>query len=446
MQKMYNIGKYFTLLLIMAVLFMGIAYASSENNITLWHSLPLENSRLFEEIMNKYVAETNGLITLNVVRFDSMDDLHQKLLEGGALPDIALIDTEWQKALNEKHNVVFAEDLILENVGKTVFIVFKMDTFKEMWEASKQNGKLLTLPFTGFNQALLIDEEVYKENNCKIYPKKWGDLVKIHKQINSNGNERIWTFAFPDYDDPELLAGFFQLLVWQMDSDVFEIFQDGELACFDSNQGRAALQTMHNMINKDKTSIEEDSTDGKMALSIGTPADYIEAVQMGKSVKVLKMPGHSKSANDLTVYSFMIFNKNNKRKLSKIWYLLYEACEFESALKWSLATKYLPNNHQVTRSPKYFVHMNQYPGLKIFIQQLKNAKVSELDEQKQKSMQILGMNIRRALENQMDIETALSESVNSANLIMDPKGDLRNKRAEMKAVNKFVKEAWSQDR
>jgi ABC-type glycerol-3-phosphate transport system substrate-binding protein len=122
--------------------------------------------------------------------------------------------------------------------------------------------------------------------------------------------------------------------------------------------------------------------------------------------------------------------------------MLYNSIEFASDLKWTLATPYLPANKQVTLSPGYFEYMNKYPGIKTFLAQLKNSRVSFQDERKDQVMCILGENIKSAIKGQISPDDAINNSSEKANQILDPTGTLRTKKAELEITNRYIDRVW----
>lgn len=449
----------FHLLLIVVAAFFIISSTSAavnaqETEITLWHTIPKKYQPLFTSLVNEYLETTHGLVKVSYVYFDSEEELYNKLLSGNELPDIALIDTRWQEAIRNKRQVIYLEDMMKKIVGTSIFISFKTDTFKEMWESSKDNGKLLSMPFSAYNRALVINEEVTNFFEIKKKPAKWEDMIAIGKQIkeSSSGKEgaaktfsEYQCFYIPSDQSPQEVAGFFQVFLWQWNKDLFENFMDGELVSFDGAEGKAVLSMFYDMIHKDKIASTSSGDKVNTVMCFSTPQEYLERVQMGKSVKVVPLPYRAKSRNNMTVLSFLVFKGPNDNKLEKIWNLLYHLCEFKSGSKWALATPYIPPNKQITLSPDYFNFLQANPGMRVYIQQLKNAQVSVVDERKAKIMNLLGENIKLALANKITIDECLEKSALEGNKILDPSGDLRKKKDELKDLEKLVQILWEKD-
>lgn len=441
------------MVLLTAALICAFALSPAKAEVTeieLWHALPRENTPLFESLVNEHMKTTCGTIKLNVRRFETPEQLRQQLLEGEKTPDVALIDTRWQNAIHQKKEMIFMEDLIKEIPGYSVYVLFKMDTFKAMWKSSNLNGKLLTLPFTGRNRALILNRDILSRYEIKKTPAVWGDLILIGKKLEGkkreNGDKgKSFAFLLPINESPENVAAFYQVMMWQVEKDIYEPFMGGELVAFDSSEGKAILKMMVDMINLYGISPREEVNKSQVAMFVGTPKDYLELENQGKDLKVVRWPGKKRSANDLVVYAFAVFKGADKKKQEKIWRMLYHLCRFESCLKWSLNTPFLPTNKQVTLVPSWFEYLKKYPGMKIFVQQLKNSRVSLRDRKRQKIMEVLGKNLKLAMKNQISVDAALNSSAQYANMLLDPVGKLRKKKAEMQSLGKYVDKVWNKD-
>ena len=418
--------------------------------ITVWHALPGENSPLFEQIINTYPNKTKGLVRLDIRRFETPYDLHQALLSGKEKPNVALIDTRWQEEIDQVSKIVYMEDLIKEKVGNSVYIVFKMDTFPQMWKSSKNNDKLMSMPFTGFNRALIVNNDVLAKYTKKR-PKVWKDFITINKEIAKKKGEcesddsNSWTFLIPSNGTPEELAEFYQVMLWQTNRGIFEPFMDGELVAFDGPEGKYVLGLMVDLIHKHRVSPPVKVDKSQVGMFIGTPREYLKMKEQGIDVQVVRWPGNKTSRNNLTVYGFVVFEGADKQKMDKIWHLIYDASEFESSTKWALQTPFLPQNKQVTLSPGFFAYIKGYPGIKRFVQQLKNARVAKMSIKKAKVMKILGENIRMCLNNRISVDKCIEASAQHANLIMDPEGHLRAKKEQMKSISGYVDKVWEKD-
>jgi len=417
--------------------------------ITVWHALPRKHHTLFEALIKEYQDTLHGMARFEIIAFESPEQLHNKLLEGKEQPDIALIDARWLKPIKGKYDLVCIEDFIKSKVGNSVFISLKTDTFKSMWENSKYNGKLVSMPFCAYNRALLVDTRALEMLKLKKYPRVWGDIIVIGKKFMKNGSkgeyDKEWAFYIPAEENPEALAAFFQVFLWQIDRDVVEPFLGVDLAGFDSVEAKRVLAMLVDMIHKHKIAVMESGGKEKSMMFIGTPQDYLFLNQTGGSFKVFPWPGKSRSKNDLTVFSFVMFNDKDNNKLEKMWNMIYHVCEFKSGLKWALGTPYLPPNKQVMLSPDYFSFLEGNPGMRIFLQQLKNSRLTPMNARKAIAMKILGQHLKMALAGQMKAEEAMDQAAEKCNKLFDPDGKFRQKKEELKSLGDMVMIFWDMD-
>lgn len=442
----------FGLLLITIFLIVNPATPSAyakQRVITVWHALPKKHTPLFEALILEYQNTLHNMARFEIIAFETPKQLHDKLIEGKEKPDIALIDARWLKAVKGKYDLVCIEDFIKSNIGNSVFISFKNDMFKSMWKHSKQDGKLFSMPFCAFNRALLVDARVMEMLKLKKHPRMWGDLIVIGKKYMKDGPkagcEKEWAFYIPAGENPEAIAAFFQVFLWQIDRDVVEPFLGVDLAGFDSAEAKRVLAMLVDMVHKHKIASLEPVGKNKAMMFIGTPEDYLFLNQTGGNIKVVPWPGKRRSKNDLTVYSFVMFNSKDQNKLEKMWNMIYHVCEFKSGLKWALATPYLPPNKQVMLSPDYFSFLEGNPGMRTFLQQLKNSHITTMDARKVVAMKILGQHIKMALAKEMAVEDCLNEAADKCNKLYDPDGKYREKKEELRSLGDLVMIVWDMD-
>jgi ABC-type glycerol-3-phosphate transport system substrate-binding protein len=433
-----------------AVLFIALliittqqpAFARQEE-IVVWHALPRENTELFNTVIQNFEQRNHGLVKVTTRVFDCCHSLNNELLRTSETPDVALIDTRWQRVLVNRHRVIPVEDMMSRYMGSSVGIMFRVDTFDQMLDACRIDRKMYSLPMMGYNRALLINRDILKTFSIDKHPTNWGEIITIGKQIcDADPNDDIWGFLIPTEETPEHLATFFKVFLWQSGRDIVEPFMNGEIATFDSSEGKAVLNMFIDMVRKHNISPGSVVERSKVAMTIGTPQDYLEMMKQGTDVRVIRWPGKSGTVNDLVVYGFMVFDKGNEWKQEKIWHLIYNATEFKTQLELALKTPYLPRHKQVTLSPPYYHLVQQYPGLRVFLDQTKNSRMNILNPEKQQVMTILGENIRLALRGDIPADEAMKTASEKANQILDPGGELRAKKEQFDAINNFVDRVW----
>lgn len=445
--------KILAILLLLVFMVGAIAQAQykTQTVITLWCSMPQKYRPLFKELVDEYLKTTHGLVTVDIKYFENQDKLQQELLTASVKPDLALVDTEWQDVIEDHCDVLYAEDIMKQLVGNSIYISFKNDTHKLMWESCKKDGKLLTLPFASFNRALIVNNEILNLYEIKNKPKKMADLIAMGEKIKAArakmgpDAKQHWIFYIPVNESPEVLADFYQVFLWQLGKDIWEPFMDGELAGFNNPEGKTALKLLVDMIHTYKLSPEHGNSKENCAFYIEAPGEYRELLEHGRDVEIVPWPGQKGTKNDFKVFGFMVFRGAGRQKLDKIWNLIYHLCEFQSAVKWSLTTHYLPPNKQVVLSPYYFDYMKAHPGIRIYLEQLKYSANTDMDQKKMQTMKILGENLKLALEKKMSVDECLETSCKSVDEVMDPKGVLQAKRKELRDMGQLIKFFWNKD-
>ncbi|MCE1247040.1 MAG: extracellular solute-binding protein [Firmicutes bacterium] len=429
----------------------GVQAKPAKTTIKIWHAIPQNQRELFNRLANDYIASTSGMVEFEATPFKSQEELINKLLEAKEKPDVALIDCQWLDTVRAKQPIECMEDIILNKMGNTVYVTFKSDTFAPMWEASKSDGKLYAIPFYAYNRALIVNRDILNKYGVKKNPKTWNDVVEIGKQIslaNSSkppGNPEHWGFYIPMEEDGYSTAEFIRVMLWQSGKDITEPFMDGTLSSFENSENKAVVNMFVDMINNTKIAPSSSLSKERSAMFIGTPQDYLELKNSGKNVEVFPWPSKTKSKNDISVFSFVIFKTPDSAKQEKIWHMLYTLCEFKSGLKLGITTPFLPPDKQVTLSPDYFDYLQKNPGIRTFLQQMANSKVSEMDENTVKIMRNFDGNLKKALLKKGTIEDNLKESAKYADILLDPKGELRGRKELVREIDTFITKLWDKD-
>lgn len=412
-------------------------------DITMWSAVPQRHRTMFKNMVDEYLETNHGMVKVHHVFFDNQQEIHEELLNGTRRPDIAIIDNEWQKAIHEKHEALFMEDIVKNFVGNSLFISFKNDTYKQMWDSSLYNDKLLTMPFYGVNRALIVNRDILDQHQIKDKPANLKELIAAAKKISED--KRHKAFYIPISEGAEEMARFYQVLLWQQGKDIWEAFMDGELSGFHNNEGKSAINILYDMIYTHKIASSDKVSKQDCAFFIATPDEYLTMLQNGVNVEIISWPGISRSGNNLSVKSFMVFKGADDRKVEKMWQLIYFLSEFKNNLKWSLATPYLPPNKQIVLSPFYFQHMEARPGLRIFLQQLANSRMNHLDMRKYEAMNLLGETLLAVIANRVNTEEFLQTAAKNIDLVLDPEGKLRKQRDQLQDLDTLIQTFWNRD-
>lgn len=393
------------LIFFIAVSFLP-AFSAPENpnEIVFWYHLPSPYDKKFEEMVEK-VSEHNSHLKFKFVRYNSFGDLRRALEKTEKYPDMALIDASWQDDLISKDAIVPAEDL-MEKVGSSIKVVFKMDTFPIVCQSCMKDGKIWTMPAFALNHALLYNQDIFKANKIQRPPRSWSELLETGKKLAPKNSENAGFLLPLDGDNAEL-ALLFQIFLWQSGGDIYN--SEKSSFAFHNDSGLSALQFM---VNLKKMTPEKGINDlKKVAMTIGTIKDLYKWEEVGINVGVAPIPVQKNKVSDLSVYSVAIF----KNKPEKSYHVAYWIVEFQQQLYWTLNTPFIPANKQVTLSPPYFEFLKSHPGYRNFVRVLANGKLSPGAKDYDKVLERLGEKIKEALSGKMPPKEALEKALEAIN-------------------------------
>lgn len=362
---MKNVFLKITAVFILIILIAGTQYvkplcaAPAKTKIEFWFSLPHQYLPVMEELIKKFNEEK---IYYNVVirNFEDPSVLLEKLKTGQALPDVAIINAGWQKELIEKGKIENVED-VMDKVGSTLKVVFKMDTFPALLAASIYNDKIWSVPFYAVNQAVLYNPQFLRANKLKVPPKTWDDLLKLGKKISKDG---VYSFTIPsDLEDREI-ARVFASFLSQL---------GGDLSTSSVGEYEKAMSFFNDLINKYKICSFEEINPDRVVMFVGDPEEYLALKNKGVILKAAPFFATKTRASFFDLYSLVVLKKE-KRDPMKIWNFVYWLSEFQQSLAWSLATPYLPAHKQVTLSPEYFQYLQDNPEIAVFLKELAVGK------------------------------------------------------------------------
>lgn len=389
----------------------GIVFAKT--TINFWYSIPEEYNVHMKKLVENF-NEEHQYYHVIVKNFKGPKEL-KDALDGGNLPDVAIIDACWQNELAMSEKIIPVEDL-MNNAGSTLKVVLKMDTFPTLWESCIYNGSLWSLPYYALNQALIYDSVLLREKKIKFPPKSWSDIVKHGKALTSSEDGQ-WGFFVPLNSSSEEVAHYFQSFLWQAGGEICD--SQGKLS-INSPTAVKTLNFLRDLVKKHKISPENFyENPQKVAMRLGTSEDFLKLKKRGCDVKVAPLPKNKESVNFMQLSSLVVFKGSKKVEPSKCWYFIYWLSEFPQASFWSLNTPYLPANRQVTLSPEYFEYLENNPEIRVYLAQLKNSRISHNIPGYDEVLVKIGDKVKIVLVEDIGIEEALKQITLEVNSLLN---------------------------
>lgn len=377
--------------LLLIVLLFSPAYAA-KTKINFWFCVPQIYLPVIEELIQKY-NEEKPYYQIVPRNFETPELLLEKLSMGNVHPEVAIIDAAWQKELVLKNKIENVED-VMNKIGTSLKVVFKMDTFPALWNASVYEDKIWTVPLYVSNRAILYNPQILKNNKMKAPPKTWEDFIKTGAKISKNG---VYALTIPsDVNDKE--AGFI--------FDSFLMQTGGNLSNLNGSNYEKAIRFCSDIINKHKICSTDSIDPNSTAMFIGKIEDYFNYKNSGMNLKAAPMLKGSSAGSYFNLYNMAVFT-NIKVDPMKVWNFVYWFSEFPQATIWALKTPYLPANKQVTLSPEYFQYLQDNPEVYVFIKELSVGKTETGLNNYETVMSAIGKDFKMVMSGNKTIEEAL---------------------------------------
>lgn len=380
-------------LLLMTFLFSPANAAKVKINF--WFSVPQAYLPVMQELINKY-DEEQPYYQVVPRNFETPELLLEKLSHGTVHPEVAIIDAAWQKELISKNKIENVED-VMNRIGTSLRVVFKMDTFPALWNASIYQDKIWTVPLYVSNRAILYNPQILKSIKLKVPPKTWEDFIKVGAKISKSG---VSALTIPlDIDDKE--AGFI--------FGSFLMQAGGSLSNLSDSDYEKAMRFCSDIINKYKICSTDQVDPNSTAMFIGRIEDYFNYKNRGVILKAAPMFKGKSSGSYFNLYNMAVFT-NIKVDPMKVWKFVYWFCEFPQSSTWVLKTPYLPANKQVTLSPNYFQYLQDNPEVAVFIKELASGKTEMGLNNYESVMSAIGKYFKMVISDNKTIEEALQET------------------------------------
>lgn len=394
-------------------LFLCIPAYAQGTKITLWHALGEKQDSILNELAGEYM-EKHTSIGVEVKRFETSSELYSSLLDpkGQTLPDIAVIDSAWQKSLISADRLIATEDYMLPAVK----VVAKMDTYKPLWKACLVEDTLWSMPYLTYNYALLYNEDLFKEKKIAKPPANWQDLLNIADKVSDTANG-IYGFYIPQNGSDKEFAQFYKIFMLQAAPPEYNLEKDG----FDGVHAEKALYFLYDLITVHMVSPKPDGNveKYKSAMFLGTPSDIIASKDQGLNFKVVRWNIPNKNAGDVHVNSLAIIKKENAIP-DYAWNFIYFLTEFKGLQKMTIESPYFPSNKQVTLSPDFFAYLERYPALRTFMAILDKSNVKPSIPHYENTMESLGKSIKEALSKKNSVTNSVTKAMEIVNKEINP--------------------------
>lgn len=374
--------------------------------IEFWHAMNNKQEEELKALTDKFNAENEYGITVNLTNQGKYSDLSSKLTANAAadtLPDLSQAYNNWLSAYSDK--LVHLDDFVANDFDNWD------DIIAGYREENSQFGFISGVPFNKSTYVLFYNKTMFDELGLTA-PTTWDELLTVAETIKTaKGIETI------GWDD---LAGMFQAMLVQNGSG----YIDENGALFDNEKGLETVEYIMNLYNNGYARlVGEDKyfsnviSNQLIASYVGssTGASYITAE--GWELGVAPLPVNTEKAANAAGTNIVMFTQDqNKQKAA--WEYLKFLTSAEATTEWAMETGYLPVRTSAYESDTYQKFMETDPTSIAAYSQSAYFISQPSFEGSYDVMNIIDATLEEQIYAKADAQTALDALVSAVNNIL----------------------------
>ncbi len=309
--------------------------------LTFWHAMSGDNQTTLQELTDKFNAENEYGITVNLEYQGSYSDLSTKLTASaaaGTLPNMA-----------QAYNNVLMEylDYIVDLTGyiDTDDTYDWEDILPGYREECSEFGIIHAVPFNKSTYVFFYDADKFEEAGLAI-PTTWDELKEIGTQYVEYFNQPMI-----GYDD---VPGMLEAYILQAGSE----YVSSEGALFDNDEGMAAIEFIMDLYNSGIATLVDENDYFSTMLVNGNVGGYI-----GSSAGVSFLTGvanlgvatipYGENKEAYAAGTNVVMFESTESEQAACWEYMKFLTSTESTVTWAEATGYLPVSTSGFESEEY---------------------------------------------------------------------------------------------
>jgi len=360
----------------------GCGKDSGKVTLRFWHGI--ESPRNNRVLMAK-VAEFNSShpdIVVEPQGYGAQDNALPKIMTavlGGSPPELMWFAPVYTGRLAEMGALVPVQDFMDDDPA------FKPDEiFPVLWDASRYDGRIYSIPFDCNNLALFYNADHFEEAGLTEPPSTWDDLLKTARKLtvdrDGDGVPERYGFQLP-LGRKEWAVWTWECFLWQAGGEL--LTEDLLRPRFQEAPGVRALQFWLRLSEGKGVSFSEmdagykldDFLGGRVSMVINGPWNLrILKEQSRLRFGVAPLPRGARQATNIGGENLFIF-RSSPRKEKAAWEFARWAASAEFQRDWAIGTGYLPVNAAVLDDPAFAEYVTGNPAVGVFLDQMKTGRV-----------------------------------------------------------------------
>ncbi|PWK06590.1 ABC transporter substrate-binding protein [Tumebacillus permanentifrigoris] len=236
---------------------------SDSKKVTLefWNGFTGPDGNDMKKIVDGFNKQYEGKIEIKTqtMKWDQFYDKIRTVVNSGTAPDVAAMHLDQVPRMASKGVLTPLDDLLKDSDLK------KEDFIPQVWDAGIYESKRYSVPLDVHPIALYYNVDLLKKEGFDKPPATMADFVKIAKATtkDTDGDGKIdqWGFGMPTLWPANLM---YYSTLRQFGGE--SVSKDGMTALYNDDKGVKALQTLSDLIYKDKISPEKIQADGEVTL------------------------------------------------------------------------------------------------------------------------------------------------------------------------------------
>jgi multiple sugar transport system substrate-binding protein len=395
--------------------------------ITFWHGQNQQSEKVLKDLVAKFNQSHPKIHVDGSSGGVLADQMLQKVTAGlaaGSYPDVAYIFGSDVPNLVRSPKVADLTDAV-KGPGWNWD-----DVYPAARAATTVNGRVRAAPALIDDLAVVYNKKLFKQAGVPE-PQPgwtWDDFRATAKRMTNKSKGSFGT-GWPGVGDEDTTWRIWPL-VWQLGGDIAT--KDGKAVGFDGPSGLRALTLINDMATKDK-SIYVDVTpgteqlyqvfnSGKMAMVPTGPWQLPEISDAKIDYGVVPMP--SFSGKPVTISgpdTWMVLDNGDAKKAAAIEFVKWLGQPAQDAV-WDQQAGSLPLRKSTLQQPQWQSALSDTPGLKVFVDELANARVRPALRAYPKVSQAMGQSIASVLLGKASPQDALKRAVDAGNTALSTSG------------------------
>ncbi len=352
------------------------ARAGAQAGVSLRYYYPVGAAGPLNQLMTAMVNDFNGThpgIRVEPVFAGNYVETMAKAMtavQGGAPPDVAVLDTPELFSLLDRNAIMPLDDLIAQSGGKA----WLDDFYQALLLNARANGHVYSIPWQRSTPIFYYNKEMFQKAGLdpEHAPKNWTELVQYAQKLtirDSSGTVTQWGVEAPVADtSPWVIQGF----LIEAGAKYFD--PNGKWVKFNSPEAIRALQFILDLQNKYKVhppgptgkpfwdQVPGDFIQQKVAMIYSTTGSMTFIRTNAKFAwNAGFMPADKQYGAPTGGGSFYIFNKIPAPNQAAAWTFIRWMTEPQQAARWSINTGYVPIRKTELSAPAFKDYLKQVP-------------------------------------------------------------------------------------